>query len=79
MCLAQNKTPAVYQRPDPMLKYKDGNVFDPLPKKEEVKTSENKSSNSNNNNDNNDVVLSSDVTVPKSTLTIGYTENATMV
>tara|TARA_R110002110_G_scaffold171456_4_gene373912 strand:- start:1609 stop:1845 length:237 start_codon:yes stop_codon:yes gene_type:complete len=78
MCLGSSNTPATYQRPDPTIKYYNGNVFDPKPEPEpdpKVK----KDNTSNNDNDNNNVVLTSGLTIPKSNLTIGYTENTTTV
>mgnify|MGYP003134535411 CR=1 FL=1 len=53
MCLARSNTPAVTQRPDPTNKYKDGNIFDPLPEPEET-TTDTSSTNSNNNTSDNE-------------------------
>ena len=83
MCLAQSKTPAVNQRPDPKLKFKDGNVFDPLPEPEPT-TTDTSSTNNNGDNDpyghNSGNVLLTDLNIPTtSTLNLGISTNQTLI
>ena len=85
MCLSQSKTPAVYQRPDPKLTYQDGNVFDPLPEPEPTTTDTSSTNNNNGNNDpyghnsGNVLISGSGLNIPSSNLTIGITDNSTIV
>ena len=86
MCLARSNNPPVYERPDPRLKYKDGNVFDPLPEEETSATDT--SSTNNNSGGNNDpyghnsgnvLILDTGLNIPSSNLNLGITDNSTIV
>jgi len=87
MCLARNNTPPVYQRPDPKLKFKDGNVFDPLPEEETSTTDTSSTQGNNNNNDpkppgwgeGNVIGFNTGLNIPETTLNLGFTNNSTTV
>lgn len=86
MCLARSNNPPVYERPDPRLKYKDGNVFDPLPEPEPTATD---IASTNNNNDNESpppgygegtvIGLNTGLNIPSTNLNLGITTNSTLV
>lgn len=83
MCLARSNTPAVTQRPDPKLKYKDGNVFDPLPEPEQTTTDMSSTNNTKDNEPKPDGYgegLVTGLNIPTdSTLNLGITTNSTLV
>ena len=73
MCMGSNK-PSVYTRPDPNIKFVDGNIKDPKP--EPIVTTSTENTNSNNNNNNNDKpIVQSDLSIP----IMGITEYSTLV
>jgi hypothetical protein len=73
MCMGSNK-PAYYTRPDPNIKFVDGNIKDPKPEPIVTTSKKNKVSN-NNDKDNNKPIVKSDLSIPE----LGITEYSTLV